>query len=235
MNTYRTSETGKYNYECNRIIVVQTILMQRAMLLTFFILFFSHAWSQGSIKGKLVDSLSGSPLSLATVTVFNAADTTIITYRLSNTEGEFKVGSLPLNRLCRVIISYSGYDVFRKEFTLTSEPVLDLGKIEMVSATNTLDEILVISERPPVTVRRDTIEFNAASFKTLPTALVEDLLRKLPGVEVDREGNISANGRKVNRILVDGKAFFGEDPKMATRNLPARKTKTRSQEIPAGT
>jgi hypothetical protein len=182
---------------------------------------FSQVWSQGSIKGKLVDSLSGSPLGLATVTVFQAADTTLITYRLSNHDGDFRVTGIPLNKACRVIISYSGYDAFRKEFTLTDENPLDLGKVELLPGSKTLEEVLVIAERPPVTVRKDTIEFNASSFKTLPTSLVEDLLRKLPGVEVDRDGNITANGRRVNRILVDGKSFFGDDPKMATRNLPA--------------
>ncbi|RYD75802.1 MAG: TonB-dependent receptor, partial [Sphingobacteriales bacterium] len=73
----------------------------------------------------------------------------------------------------------------------------------------------------PMTVRKDTIEFNAAAFKTLPNALVEDLLKKLPGVQVDKEGNITVNGKPVNRIMVDGKTFFGDDPKMATRNLPS--------------
>jgi hypothetical protein len=70
-------------------------------------------------------------------------------------------------------------------------------------------------------IKKDTIEFNASAFKTLPNALVEDLLKKLPGVMVDRDGNIAVNGKPVNRILVDGKTFFGDDPKMATRNLPA--------------
>src|SRR4029077_2096895 len=74
---------------------------------------------------------------------------------------------------------------------------------------------------PPVIIKKDTIEFNASAFKTLPNALVEDLLKKLPGVFVDGDGNISVNGKTVNRILVDGKTFFGNDPKMATRNLPA--------------
>src|SRR6185436_13026461 len=87
--------------------------------------------------------------------------------------------------------------------------------------SKTLDEVLVIAERPPVVIKKDTIEFNASAFKTLPTALVEDLLKKLPGVEVDQDGNIRVNGRVVNRILVDGKDFFGGDPKIATRNLPA--------------
>jgi len=187
-------------------------------LVCFFII--GKLSAQGIIKGKLVDSAQ-KPLALATVTVFKASDTAIITYRLTNPEGEFKVPGLPLNLNCRVIVSYSGYEAFRKEFTLTSEAPLDLGTIVLGSSIRSLDEVLVFSERPPVVVKKDTIEFNAFSFKTLPTALVEDLLRKLPGVQVDAEGNIMANGKKVNRILVDGKSFFGDDPKMATRNLPA--------------
>src|SRR5258705_8585631 len=181
---------------------------------------FGKLFAQGSIKGKLVDSAQ-KPLGLATVTIFKASDTAIITYRLTNPEGEFKVPGLPLNMNCRVIVSFSGYEAFRKEFTLTNDTPLDLGIIVLGNSIRSLDEVLVFSERPPVVVKKDTIEFNASSFKTLPTALVEDLLRKLPGVQVDAEGNIMANGKKVNRILVDGKAFFGDDPKMATRNLPA--------------
>ncbi|MGZ3954212.1 MAG: outer membrane beta-barrel protein [Flavisolibacter sp.] len=181
----------------------------------------TQAFSQGSLRGKLTDSSARKPLGLATVTVFKSTDTTLITYRLSNPEGEFRVPGLPLNVPCRVVISYTGFDAFRKEFILTDNTPLDLGIIAMSPSSKTLDEVLVIAERPPVTVKKDTIEFNASSFKTLPTALVEDLLKKMPGIEIDGDGNISANGKKVNRILVDGKAFFGDDPKMATRNLPA--------------
>jgi hypothetical protein len=194
----------------------------RIIALCIFAFFLQTQLSaQGTIKGKLVDSLSKNPLGLATVTVFKASDTTLITYRLSSPEGEFKVPGLPLNLALRVVISYSGYDAFRKEFTLTDETAVDLGNVTLNSSSKTLDEVLVIAERPPVTVRRDTIEFNASSFKTLPTSLVEDLLKKLPGIQVDRDGNIMANGKRVNRIMVDGKSFFGDDPKMATRNLPA--------------
>jgi hypothetical protein len=192
------------------------------MFLLTFILFTSMiARAQGSIKGRITDTSGKTPLGLATVTLFKASDTALITYRLSTHEGEFKVPGLPLHTGLRVLISYSGFDTYRQEFTLTNEQPLDLGTIRMLTSSKSMDEILVIAERPPVTVRRDTIEFNASSFKTLPTALVEDLLKKLPGVQVDRDGNIMANGRRVNRIMVDGKSFFGEDPKMATRNLPA--------------
>lgn len=195
--------------------------MKKIVFILFLGIISICGFSQGSIKGKLTDSSGKSPLALATVTVFEAADTTLVTYRLSNPEGEFKVPGIPLNKVFRVVVTFSGYEAFRKEFTLTGEEPLDMGNIRMEPTSKSLDEIIVIAERPPVTVRRDTIEFNASSFKTLPTSLVEDLLRKLPGVQVDRDGNITANGRRVNRIMVDGKSFFGDDPKMATRNLPA--------------
>lgn len=182
----------------------------------------SSAWSQGMLTGRITDSASQAPLGLATVTVFRATDTLLITYRLSTPDGDFKVPGLPLDVNCRVVISFSGYSVFRKEFMLAGgKPTLDIGTVYMTPDAKSLDEVLVIAERPPVTVRKDTIEFNASAFKTLPNALVEDLLKKLPGVQVDAEGNITVNGKPVNRMLVDGKVFFGDDPKMATRNLPA--------------
>ncbi len=195
----------------------------RSSLLLLAILFSGvAALAQGSISGKLTDSATRQPLSLATVTVFNAKDTTILTYRLSDGTGAFRVPGLPLGIPARVLISFSGYGVYRHEFTLTKEAAsLDLGTIALVNDATSLDEVIVYAERPPVTVKKDTIEFNASAFKTLPTALVEDLLKKLPGVDVDKEGNITVNGRKANRILVDGKEFFGGDPKVATKNLPA--------------
>jgi hypothetical protein len=176
---------------------------------------------QGSISGKLTDSTK-KPLAYATVTVYKAIDTSIITYRLSNPDGDFKVPNLPLNVQLRVLITYTGFEGFRKEFLLSADhPNLYIDTITMTSTQKQLDDIVVLSERPPVIVKKDTIEFNASAFKTLPNALVEDLLKKLPGVQVDKDGNIVVGGKAVNRITVDGKSFFGDDPKMATRNLPA--------------
>ncbi len=196
--------------------------MRTPLLVLFTCCVSMLSWSQGILKGKIIDSTSKNPLGLATVTVFKAADTTIITYRLSTPEGEFKVPGLPLDFNCRVVISFSGYGIFRKEFIIpATQTTMDIGTVFMTTDAKSLDEVLVIAERPPVVIKKDTIEFNASAFKTLPNALVEDLLKKLPGVMVDREGNIMVNGKPVNRILVDGKTFFGDDPKMATRNLPA--------------
>ncbi|KAI9431369.1 outer membrane protein beta-barrel family-domain-containing protein [Russula earlei] len=177
---------------------------------------------QGTITGKILDSATRKTLPFATVTVFKARDTSIITYRLSNPDGEFKVPGLPLGMPLKVIITFSGYNAFRKDFTLTAaNSTLHIDSVKLPSTTKDLDEVIVTAERPPVSMRNDTIEFNATAFKTLPNALVEDLLKKLPGVQVDADGNITVNGKPVNRILVDGKTFFGDDPKMASRNLPA--------------
>jgi hypothetical protein len=195
------------------------------LILTLFTCMLSllSATSQtGTVNGKLKDSVSGKALALATVTVFKAKDTALITYRLSNPDGEFSVNGLPLDIPLRAVITYSGYEAFRKEFILTAtKNHLNLDRIKMAPTSRLLDEVIVVSERPPVSIKNDTIEFNATAFKTLPNALVEDLLKKLPGVQVDAEGNITINGKAVNRILVDGKTFFGNNPKMATRNLPA--------------
>jgi hypothetical protein len=196
--------------------------MKKISLLILFICYQLLSYAQGVLKGKIVDSTSKKPLGLATVTIYKAVDTSIISYRLSDPEGVFRVPGIPIGVPCRAVISFSGYAVFRKEFTLEAgSNTYDIDTVYMATNVKSLDEVLVVAERPPVVIRKDTIEFNASAFRTLPNALVEDLLKKLPGVMVDRDGNIVVNGKPVNRILVDGKTFFGDDPKMATRNLPA--------------
>ena len=197
--------------------------MKIILLLFMCVAICTTSFSQATLKGKLIDSTAKIPLGLATVTVFKASDTAIITYRLSNPEGDFKIPGLPFDVKCRVVVSYSGYIGYRKEFTVRSDqPVLDLGTVYMSPASVAMQEVVVYAERPPVVIKKDTVEFNASAFKTLPNALVEDLLKKLPGVQVDKDGNIMVNGKPVNRILVDGKTFFGDDPKMASRNLPSQ-------------
>lgn len=196
--------------------------MKKIVLAALAVLLAQVALAQGSITGKLYDSGTKKPLYLSTITVYKASDTSIVTYRLSDKDGIFKVPGLPLNIPLRALVTFSGYEVMRKDFTLTQDSSnFNVDTLWMVPNATSLDEVLVIAERPPMSIKKDTIEFNAAAFKTLPNALVEDLLKKLPGVTVDKQGNISVNGKRVNRIMVDGKTFFGDDPKMATRNLPS--------------
>ncbi|RYG54469.1 MAG: TonB-dependent receptor [Chitinophagaceae bacterium] len=196
----------------------------KLLFFLFSLIFFTTNVSaqKGLFSGSLSDTSGKKPVVYATITIFHAKDTSIVTYRLSDESGKFKVPALPLQTELRAVITASGFAVWRKEFTLTEQsPQLDLGQVKMDIDVKEMEELLVISERPPVVVRKDTIEFNASAFKTLPTALVEDLLKKFPGVDVDKEGNITVNGRKVNKMLVEGKEFFGSDPKIASKNLPA--------------
>ena len=98
---------------------------------------------------------------------------------------------------------------------------VDLGNITMNDKFKVMDEVVVKNEAPPVTMINDTIQYNAGSFKTAPNSSVEQLLKKMPGIQVDKDGTVKAQGEKVQKVLVDGKEFFGNDPKIATKNLPA--------------
>ena len=178
---------------------------------------------KGSVSGTLVDSANiKTTLNYATISVFKEMDTVLTTYKLSDDKGVFKISNLEFGVKYRLVVNAWMYEVLRTEITLTAaEPNLNLGNLVLSTKTNTLNEVVIMSERPPVIVRKDTIEFNAESFKTLPTAVVEDLLKKLPGVSVAADGSIQVNGKPVSRILVDGKEFFGGDQQMATKNLPS--------------
>lgn len=178
---------------------------------------------KGSISGLLLDSTDQKrTLNYATISVFKVGDSVLSTYKLSDDKGVFKIPGLQLDVKYRLIVNAWQYKVLRKEVMLSSgSPDLNLGKLLLSLASNTLNEVVIMAERPPIIVRKDTIEFNAESFKTLPTAVVEDLLKKLPGVAVAADGSIQVNGKTVSRILVDGKEFFGGDQQMATKNLPS--------------
>jgi hypothetical protein len=108
---------------------------------------------------------------------------------------------------------------FNKELTLTNK-LNNLGNLILEENSELLGEILVVSEKSPITIKKDTLQFNASSFKTGSDANVETLLKKLPGVVVDKDGSIKVNGKPVNKILVNGKEFFGNDLTIATKNLP---------------
>ncbi len=113
-------------------------------------------------------------------------------------------------------MSYVGYRTYLKKMLIDKE-IIDLKRIAL-QLDNQLGEVLVKSTAP-ITIKKDTLEFNVKSFKTKKDATVEDLLKQLPGVEVDDEGKITVNGKEVNKILVNGKPFFGNDPTITTKNL----------------
>ncbi|RZK81751.1 MAG: hypothetical protein EOO92_04230 [Pedobacter sp.] len=198
--------------------------MKKALLILFLSFIFKLTFAQkGSISGTLLDSTNHkTTLNFATISVFKGTDSTMLTYKLSDDKGIFKITNLEAGVKYRLVINAWMYNVRRKEVVInTSQLNVDFGNIYLTEKVNNLDEVAILSERPPIIVRKDTIEFNAESFKTLPSAVVEDLLKKLPGVTMNTDGAITVNGKAVSKILVDGKEFFGGDQQIATKNLPA--------------
>jgi hypothetical protein len=179
----------------------------------------AFAQSKASIKGIITDSLSGAPLEHATVAVINSKDTTLISYTISQKDGGFKLTGIPTNRDTKLIISFMGYSTRRIKLAVKPGEIKDLG--ELLIAAKTLNEVVVRAERSPIVMKKDTIEFNTETFKTRPNAVVEDLLRLLPGVQVNYDGTIFVNGKEISKLLIDGKRFFGDDPRVATKNLDA--------------
>lgn len=173
----------------------------------------------GTVRGLVVDSTSRQGLAEATVSLLRGRDSSLVTFQITGGEGEFLFRNVAEGPY-QVLISYVGYGSLRRLLSVVADkPVVDLGTLPMKPEVKSLNEVTV--QGAPVVIKGDTVEFNAKSFKTQPNAVVEDLFKKLPGVEVERDGTVKAQGQEVKRVLVDGKPFFGNDPKMATRNLPA--------------
>jgi len=174
----------------------------------------------GSIKGKLIDTAAKQPIADATVSVLNAKDSSLATFTLSNKQGIFEIKGLGEGDY-RVVVSSKGFVEFKKTFSIhANSKAVDFGSLVVEKDYKTLEGVVITSESP-IQVKNDTVQFNASGFKTLPNATAEDLLKKLPGVEVDNEGNVKSQGEAVQKVLVDGKEFFGNDPKLATKNLTA--------------
>ncbi|ATP57594.1 hypothetical protein CPT03_14485 [Pedobacter ginsengisoli] len=192
-------------------------------ILLLFLLFFcttlvSNAQNNASIKGTIIDSATSSPLGYSTVAVVNARDTSLVSYTVTKDDGTFQLLRLPTTRSLKLIVSYVGYESYRQVIALKTG-MLDLGTLKLTGKS--LGEIVITGEQSPVVMKKDTIEFNAEAFKTRPNALVEELLRLLPGVQINENGEVLVNGKGTSRILIDGKEFFGTNQLIALRNLDA--------------
>jgi hypothetical protein len=181
----------------------------------------TQAQKNGNIKGLLYDSLAKQPVASATITVLKKKDSSLVTFTMSDTKGRFELTGLADGDY-RLLITHVNYHGSSKSITLNeTDRSKDLGNVFMQDAAQVLSEVVVTAEAPPVTLIGDTVQYNAGSFKTPPNANVEQLLKKMPGIQVEKDGTIKAQGQEVKRVMVDGKEFFGTDPKIATRNLPS--------------
>ena len=197
----------------------------KCLLMLLMILFFFFFFAQQSgvnVTGSVVEQGSDTPIEQATVRLLNVKDSAMVRGVVSARNGSFtlknvKKGSYLLH------ITFIGYDPLYQPLQITGKknPV-NVGKLELSDGAIELGEAVVIGKAPEVTVRNDTVEYNADSYKVTEGSVLEDLLKKMPGVEVDGEGKITVNGKEVKKVMVDGKEFFSDDPKVASKNLPAK-------------
>ena len=184
-------------------------------LTTVFIMISITAWTQ-KITGNIIDS-NKQAVEFATISLINPKDSTLVSYASSNSKGDFEITNVE-NGNYTFQINYIGLKEFSRSLEFKGEPI-KFGSI-ILENTNELDEI-VVSANIPIVLKEDTIAYNSKAFKIRVDDNVEDLLKKLPGVEVDANGKVTAQGESVSKIYVNGKEFFGNDPTIATKNLSA--------------
>jgi len=173
-----------------------------------------------NFKGIIIDE-SDLPVPGATIMILDAKDSTLVQFGSTDSQGAFMIknvakGDYLLN------VNFLAHAPLYQSITSGGSDEMDLGKLKLEPANTVLTQVEVKADFVPVEITKDTISYNADAFETQPNANVEDLLKKLPGMEVGADGSVKAQGEDVQKILVDGKEFFGDDPKMATKNLPAK-------------
>ncbi|MDO4695462.1 MAG: TonB-dependent receptor [Porphyromonas sp.] len=170
--------------------------------------------------GTVSDAANGEAMPAVTVRLMNKGDGKLVKGTTTDGQGVFSLGQLSAGDY-RLIITFVGYNNIEKALSLSKVRKVNLGRLKMTPDETTLKELQVTGRVRPIVLKQDTVEFNAAAFKVREGANIEELLKKLPGVEVDADGNISYNGEKIQKIEVDGRNFFSDDPKKTTRNLPS--------------
>ena len=177
-----------------------------------------QAREEYQVQGVVTDS-TGTALHNAMVVVLARPDSLLAEYSLTSQDGGFTIDGLPAGGYI-LQVTLIGYQTLRRDFDVTNADV-DAGGVMLEVAALEMDPLVVSVEHVPFVNHRDTFSYNVLAFPTPPNATVEELLRRLPGIQVEADGSITAQGEEVVKILVDGKEFFGDDPTVAMQNLPA--------------
>jgi hypothetical protein len=172
-----------------------------------------------SVSGKIEDAVTNSSISHATVQLSKTDSTTSPLLTVSDTKGNFIFNKVPDGSYILSITSI-GYSTFKKEVTVIGENV-NLANINLSKSAETLSTVVINGAPPPVKQNGDTLDYSANQFKVNPDATTEDLIKKMPGITVDKSGSVTAQGENVKKVTVDGRDFFGDDATATLRNLPS--------------
>lgn len=181
----------------------------------------ADAWAQVGfpVKMKLSDKATGEPVGFATVSMTLKGAKEPLKYIMSTETGEAVFEGIVRGTYI-LKAELMGYKPYEQE--LTVDRLIDLGEVKMVPDVEVLEAARVEAVGNPIIVKKDTIEYSASSFKTSDNDMLEELLKKLPGVEIGSDGSITANGETITKVMIDGKEFFLDDPQLATKNIPAK-------------
>ncbi len=195
-------------------------LFKKIVTIVILIILFNNAHSQNiALKGIVTDKSNKVAIIGATVTLINQKDSTEKKYKATDVNGSFTFNDLNANTYV-VKISYSGYEKIEQKINLQASNKTAIPFAIAKIATD-LTGVTVVAKAQPVRQKGDTTEFSASQFKVNPDATAEDIIKKLPGITVARDGTVTAAGEQVRKVTVDGKDFFGDDATAALRNLPA--------------
>ncbi|TWI85716.1 carboxypeptidase family protein [Lacibacter cauensis] len=173
----------------------------------------------GKISGSITDTSSGKKLSMAVVSLIRTKDSTLSKFTRTNEQGSFELSNLTAGSYI-FMVSYPGYAEYVDELTITAGS--DVQKnITIIPRSKLLEEIIIQQKVAAIRIKGDTTEYKADSFKVGPNASAQELLKRLPGLQVNAKGEITAQGQKVEKILVDGEEFFSDDPAVVAQNLRA--------------
>lgn len=176
--------------------------------------------SQITIKAQLIDE-ENEMVPAATVMLLNSKDSTLVNYTTSDSKGNFSFKNVK-NSGYLLKVSHVSFMPVQKDIPISNNSIVDLGIINLEPIAEILMEVVIKSAQAPLFIKGDTVEYDARLFKVPPGSTVEDLLKRLPGIDIDASGNISTQGENIRRVYVDGKTFFGDDPKSVTKNLDAQ-------------
>ena len=181
-----------------------------------------HSLAQaGRIRGKITDSTIQKDLQNGSVLLLRSSDSIMVRFTRTDKGGDFLLNNIPPGKFL-LFISYPSYADYVDQVEMKdSAMAIDLPPIGMVLKSALLQQVIVTGNKEAIRIKGDTVEFRADSFHTQAGATVEDLLKKLPGIQVDKNGKITAQGETVQKVLVDGEEFFGDDPTLVTQNLRA--------------
>lgn len=172
-----------------------------------------------SLRGKLTDKTDNSAVAGATVRLTNQRDSSQVKQTVTDQDGNFSINNLtPSMYVLRV--TSSGYEIIEQRMNIQASNATPIS-FSIAKVSKELEEVTVVAKAPPARQKNDTTEFSAGQFKVNPDATAEDLIKKLPGIVIDRNGNVTTMGEQVRKVTVDGKDFFGDDATAALKNLPA--------------